>query len=161
MRQADTTAAAKTLATHRKAFRDYHVLEKLLAGIELRGTEVKSVRAGLVSLNESFGRIENGEVFLHKLRIEPYAHGGSFNHDPLRPKRLLLHRREIHRLFGQVNVKGQTLIPLRLMLVHGLIKVELGLCRGKHFEDKRETLRRRTAAREAERAMAAAQKRQA
>ncbi|MBN1269421.1 MAG: SsrA-binding protein SmpB [Kiritimatiellae bacterium] len=152
-------AAAKIVATHRKAFRDYHILEKFEAGIELRGTEVKSVRGGHVSLNESFGRIENGQVFLHKLRIEPYSHGGSFNHDPLRSKRLLLHRREIDRLFGQVNVKGQTLIPLRVLLVRGLVKVELAVCRGKHLQDKREALRRKTADREAERAMSAAQKR--
>lgn len=152
--QASSPAAAKTVATNRKARRDYYVLETYEAGIELRGTEVKSVRAGRASLGESYGRVENGQVILYDLHIMPYEHGNVFNHDPKRPKRLLLHQREIHRLFGQVAVKGQALIPLRLYLKHGLVKVEVGLCRGKLFEDKRETLRRRTADREAERAIA-------
>lgn len=151
----------RVIATHRRAYRDYHILEKMEGGLELRGTEVKSLREGRVSLAGSFGRVEHGEVFLHQLRIEPYPHAGAYNHDPLRPKRVLLRREQIRRLIGQVTTRGCTLIPLRLLWVRGWAKVELALCRGKHAEDKRETLRRRAADREAERALAAAQKRKA
>lgn len=144
----------QALATNRKARRDYQILEKLEAGIELRGTEVKSIRAGKASLGESYARVEGNEVILHGLHIEPYAHGNRFNHDPVRPRRLLLHKQEISRLHGQVAVKGRTLVPLRLYLKRGRVKVELGLGKGKHDQDKRETLKRRTADREAQRAIA-------
>ncbi len=151
----DAASASALLATNRRAMRDYHILEKLEAGIELRGTEVKSVRAGQVSLNEAFGVVEDGNVILRDMHIMPYSHGNVHNHEPRRPRRLLLHRREIKRLIGATAVKGQTLIPLRLYLRRGLVKVELALGKGKQLSDKRETLKRKTAEREAERAMAA------
>jgi len=123
----DKPAPRGPLATNRKARRDFHVLETFECGVELVGTEVKSIRAGKLSLAESYARVEDGQMLVHGLRIEPYTHGNQFNHDPLRPKRLLLHRKEIDRL---------------------------ALARGKDVRDKRETLRRRTADREAQRAIA-------
>ncbi len=148
-------AGVRQIASNRKARRDFHVLEKLEAGMELRGTEVKSIRAGKVSLDEAFARIEDGQVFLYGMHVQPYEHGNVHNHDPVRPRRMLLHSREIHRLLGQTTAKGNTLVPLRLYLRRGVVKVELGLCRGKQRADKREDLKRRTADREAERAIAA------
>jgi len=148
--------ADRALATNRRARRDYEVLQKFEAGIELLGTEVKSIRAGDVSLNESYARVEDRQVMLHGMHIKPYEYGHQQNHDPVRPRRLLLHKREIQRLFGLVTVKGQALVPLRIYLKRNLVKVELGLCRGKHAEDKREALKRRTADREAQRAIAQA-----
>mgnify|MGYP005844169851 FL=1 len=144
----------KVMATNRRARHDYFILETLEAGIELRGTEVKSVRAGEVSLAESFADVENGQVVLRDLHIQPYRCGNVHNHEPKRPRRLLLHEREIARLQGLCAVKGQALIPLDLHLRRGRVKVELGVCKGKHFADKRETLRRREADREARRAVA-------
>ena len=142
------------IATNRKAFRDYVVLAKIEAGIELRGTEVKAVRAGAVNLTGGYAQVDGSEAFLHDIKISPYDFGYRFNHDPERPRRLLLHRKEIDRLAGQVALKGHTLIPLSLYLRRGRVKIELGLCKGKLDVDKRETLRRKTADREAERAMA-------
>jgi SsrA-binding protein len=142
------------LAVNRRARHDYHVLEKLECGIELRGTEVKSCRAGKASLVGTYADIEAGEVWVKDLRIEPFSHGNRFNHDPVRPRKLLLHRVEIHRLTGQTQEKGRTLIPLRLYLKRGRVKLELGLCKGKDVIDKRETLKRRAADREAQRAVA-------
>ena len=135
------------------------MLEKMEAGIELRGTEVKSLRDGRVSLNESFADVARNEVWLRDVRIEPYAFGNVHNHDPARPRKLLLHRDEIARLLGQTTIKGLTLIPLQLYLKRGRVKVELALCRGKHAEDKRETIKRRDADREAARAIAAHRRR--
>lgn len=143
----------KVVATNRKVRHEYHVLESIEVGIELRGTEVKALRDGQVSLGESHARVENGEVTLIDLHIPAYRCGNVHNHDPRRPRRLLLHRREIDRLYGQSAIKGHALIPLRLYFKHGRAKIELGLCRGKHFEDKRETLKRRESDREAQRAM--------
>ena len=142
------------LATHRRARHEYHILDSIECGIELLGTEVKSIRAGKVSLAGSFADIEHGQVFLRQCRVEPYSHGNQFNHDPLRPKRLLLHPAEIARLLAQVKEKGLTLVPLRLYLKRGRIKLALALARGKNVHDKRETIRRRTADREAQRAIA-------
>jgi SsrA-binding protein len=147
--------AFRKIASNRRAMRDYTVLERFEAGIELWGTEVKSLRAGQVGMSGSFARVENGEVCLFGLNIPPYEHGNRFNHDPDRPRRLLLHRREINRLQAQSEQKGHALVPLGVYFKKGLVKVELGVCRGKAQYDKRETLRRRTADREAERAMAA------
>jgi len=143
-----------SLAANRKARRDYQILDTYECGIELRGTEVKSIRDGKVSLNESYASVDNGQVYLHQCRIEPYSHGNQFNHDPLRPKRLLLHRAEITRLYAQVREKGLTLVPLKLFLKRGRVKLDLALARGKDVQDKRETLKRRTADREAQRAIA-------
>jgi SsrA-binding protein len=151
---------SKKLAANRKALRDFTVLDRLEAGIELRGTEVKSVRQGNVSLAGSFVKIEDGQVMLYHVTIPPYEQGNRFNHDPDRPRRLLLHRREIERLRVQLEQKGLSAIPLSVYLKRGsLVKLELGLCRGKRQADKRETLRRKTAEREADRAVADARRR--
>ncbi|MCZ7591588.1 MAG: SsrA-binding protein SmpB [Kiritimatiellae bacterium] len=146
-------SGAKIIASNRKAFHDYHILEKLEAGIELRGTEVKSIRAGEVSLQEGYAAVENGQVLLYGVRVQPYSHGPADKQEPDRPKRLLLHRKEIERLVGLTAIKGHTLLPLNLHLRNGRVKVELGLGRGKQFEDKRETIKKRDADREARRAM--------
>lgn len=141
------------MAQNRRARHEFHIEETFEAGIELRGTEVKSLRAGEASLAESFAQIENREAWLRDLHIAPYRCGNQFNHDPKRPRRLLLHRREIEKLAGALATEGLTLIPLKIYFKRGRAKVEIGLCRGKHFEDKRETLKRREADREARRAM--------
>ncbi len=148
------SSGEKVLATNRKAFRDYIILDKLEAGIELRGSEVKSIRSSRFSLNESYALIDRGQALLLGMNILPYEYSRVEEHKATRPKRLLLHRQQIDRLTGQTAIQGHTLIPLRLYLKHGLVKIELAVCKGKHAEDKRETMRRRTAEREAERAMA-------
>ncbi len=148
------TSGIKILASNRKAHHDYFIVEKLEAGIELRGAEVKSIRAGEVSLQEGYADIEGGQVLLYGVRVQPYSHGPADLQEPERPKRLLLHRSEIERLVGQTAIKGHTLIPLNLHLRNGKVKVELGLGRGKQFEDKRETIKKRDADRDARRAMA-------
>jgi len=154
MTQATQTPSTRRIASNRKASHDYFVLERLECGIALRGTEVKAVRAGHVSLVGAFARAAEGSVFVQSMTIQPYEFGNRFNHDPLRPRRLLLHRNEIKRLESQTSQKGLTLIPLSVYMKHGLVKVELALCRGKQQKDKRETLKRQTAERETERAMA-------
>ena len=159
MAPAEKSTAVKTIATHRKALRDYFVLERFEAGIELRGPEVKSIREGRCSIGESYALVDGGEVRLLNFHIQPYEHSRADSYNPIRPKRLLLHRKEIDKVFGQASVKGQTLVPLRVYLKKGLVKVELALCKGKQSADKRETLRRKTADREAERAVAARTKR--
>ncbi|HEY8240285.1 MAG TPA: SsrA-binding protein SmpB [Kiritimatiellia bacterium] len=131
------------LATNRKASHHYFILEKIEAGIELRGPEVKSIRDGRVSLDEAFADINNGEMVLRDLHIQPYKHSRVEELDPVRPRKLLLHKAEIFRLLGQIQIKGHTLVPLRLYLKQGLIKVELGLAKGKQFADKRESLKRK------------------
>ena len=137
------------VATNRKARYDYTVEETLEAGISLVGTEVKALREGQVDLRDSFARIEGGEVMLYHCHISPYSHGNLANHDPLRPRRLLLHRTEISRLAGKAQRQGYTLVPLRLYFTkRGLAKVELGLAVGKTGPDKREALKRREADRE-------------
>ena len=141
------------LATNRKARRDYEVLETLEAGIVLRGTEIKALREHSVTLDQSFARIEQGELWLHDCTIQPYSHGNQHNHIPNTERKLLLHRREIDRLQGQVQSKGLTLIPLRLYFKGRRVKLAIGLCRGKHQHDKREDIKRRDADREARRAM--------
>jgi len=145
----------KIIASNRKALHDYAVLERIEAGLALRGTEVKSLRAGSACIVGSFARVKDGDLWVCGLTIPPYEFGNVFNHEPTRPRRLLLHRREIGRLQTQNEQKGCALIPLCLYLRRGLVKMEIGVCRGKRQKDKRETLRRRTADREAERAIAA------
>ena len=159
MAPAEKSAAVKTIATNRKALRDYFVLEHFEAGIELRGPEVKSIRDGRCSIGESYALVDGGDVLLLNFHVQPYEHSRADGYNPVRPKRLLLHRKEIDKVFGQAAVKGQTLVPLRVYLKKGLVKVELALCKGKQSEDKRDALRRKTADREAERAMAARTKR--
>jgi len=143
--------AEKLIVQNRRAGRDYHVLDRVEAGLELRGTEVKSLRAGHTTLKDSYADVENGEAFLVGVHISPYEQGNIYNHDPERPRRLLLHKREIVRLGQQIAEKGLTLVPLRVYFKRGRVKVQLGLCRGKHTVDKRDTLRERDIKRDAER----------
>ncbi len=139
---------------NKKAFFDYEILERYEAGIELKGSEVKSLREGKANLRDSFVRIENGEAFLFNAYIAPYSHGGLFNHEPTRKRKLLLHRSEIKRLLGKSQEKGLTIVPLRIYFNdRGKVKVEIALARGKKLYDKRETIRRREQEREARRAM--------
>ncbi|MBQ9121405.1 MAG: SsrA-binding protein SmpB [Clostridia bacterium] len=141
----------KTIAQNKKAFHDYFIDERFEAGIALYGTEVKSVRAGAVNLKDSFCRIYNGELFVLGMHISPYEQGNIFNRDPLREKKLLMHKREIMKLLGRVGADGYALIPLSLYFSGSHIKVELGLCRGKKLYDKRETDAKKQAKREMER----------
>jgi SsrA-binding protein len=142
-----------TLATNKKAFHDYEILEKLEAGIELQGTEVKSCRERNISLADAHARVVDGELWLTGVHIAPYKQGNRANHDPRRDRRLLVHRREIRRLKQELEAKGMTLVPLRIYLKKSRIKVELGVGRGKAQHDKRETLKRKMHDREARRAM--------
>jgi len=146
-------AGEKVIATNRKAFHDYFVLQKFEAGIALTGTEVKSLREGRVNLKDSYIAIDGGEAFLVGAHISPYSHGNRENHDPERKRKLLLHRREIDRLFGQIVEKGLTIVPLRLYFKSGRVKAEIAVVRGKKLFDKRESEKRRELDREAEAAM--------
>ncbi len=143
----------KPVAQNRKAHHDYFIEERFEAGIELFGTEVKSIRAGNVNLKDSFCAVKNGELFAYNLHISPYEKGNIFNRDPMRPKRLLMHRREINKLQARVQQDGLTLIPLSLYLKDSLVKVELGVARGKKLYDKRESSAKRDADREIDRTM--------
>lgn len=147
--------APKVFASNRKARFDYHIEERFEAGISLTGTEVKSVRGGRANLLDSYADIEWTGVILRQCHIGPYEAGNRFNHDPLRPRRLLLHRAEIQRLLGKVREKGFTLVPLSLYQKGRHIKVELALARGKKGPDRREEIKRRTAEREMEQAQKA------
>ena len=142
----------KVITVNRSARHDYFVLETFEAGIELFGTEVKSLRAGTVNLKDSYCRVEGGELFVYGMHVSPYERGNIFNRDPLRQRKLLMHKREITRLLGQVTRDGCTLIPLSLYFSGSRVKVELGLCKGKKLYDKRESDAKRSAAREIERA---------
>ena len=146
-------ASEKVIATNRKAFHDYFVLQKVEAGIALTGTEVKSLREGRVNLKDSYIGFDHGEAFLIAAHISPYSHGNIQNHDPERKRKLLLHRREIDRLQGQVVEKGLTIVPLRLYFKGGRVKAEIAVVRGKKLYDKRETEKRRELDREAEAAI--------
>ena len=143
----------KEITSNRKAFHEYFVLERFEAGIELAGTEVKSIRAGNVNLKDAFCTIKDGELFVRGMHISPYEHGNIFNKDPSRNRRLLLHKREIMRLVGAVKQEGLALVPLSMYFKGSLVKVQLGLCRGKKLHDKRETAAKRDAARAIDRAL--------
>lgn len=145
----------KTLCTNRKARYDYHIEETYETGIVLLGSEVKSIRQGRANLRDSFAAFERGELFLHNCHISPYAQASRFNPDPLRPRKLLMHRGEIQRLLGKVEEKGLTLVPLSLYLKGPHVKVELALARGKKQYDRREDIKRREADREVARAIRA------
>ena len=146
--------AAKTLAKNRKARFDYEIQKTMEVGIVLQGTEVKSIRAGQINLAESYCRVDdNLQIYLINAHISQYDFGNRHNHDPLRPKCLLLHRSEIRRLYGQVKEQGLTLIPLKIYLKRGIIKMELALGRGKKLYDKRQTMKKHDAQREVERAL--------
>lgn len=146
----------RVVARNRKARHEYEILETLDAGIALKGPEVKSIREGKVSFQDSFARVEGGEVWLHSLHISPYEQANRNNEDPLRPRKLLLHRDEIRRLVGKVEEKGLTLVPLEIYFVRGYAKVLIAVARGRKLHDKREALRRKTQEREARRAVQAA-----
>ncbi len=146
--------ASKTLAKNRKARFDYEIQKTMEVGIALQGTEVKSIRAGQINLAESYCRVDNNlQIYLMNAHISQYDFGNRHNHDPLRPKCLLLHRSEIRRLYGQVKEQGLTLIPLKIYLKGGIIKMELALGRGKKLYDKRQTMKKQDAQRDVERAL--------
>jgi SsrA-binding protein len=143
----------KTIVQNRKARHDYFIEETIEAGIELYGTEVKSLRLGKANLQDSYATIKNGEVFVNGLHISPYDMGNRFNHDPMREKKLLLHRHEINRLSGLIQRQGLTLVPLSLYFKRGMVKVELAVAKGKKLYDKREALAKKDAMREIDRRM--------
>ncbi len=143
----------KQIASNRKAFHDYFVEERYEAGIELLGTEVKSLRQGTVNLKDSWCDIENGELFIKQMHISPYEKGNIFNRDPIRPRRLLMHKKEIMKLYGTLKQDGLTLVPLSLYFKNSRVKVEVGLCRGKKLYDKRADMAKKDAKRTIERTM--------
>ena len=149
----ETKSAFKEVATNRRAFHDYFVDEKYEAGMELLGTEVKSLRGGRCNLRDGYVRISGHEAWLENVHISPYPQGNLQNHEPMRPRKLLLHRQEIASLIGKVRQKGYTLIPLRVYFLRNKAKVEVGLCRGKRQFDKREALAEADAKREMARAL--------
>lgn len=139
--------------SNRKALRDYHIIEHYEAGIVLKGTEIKSVRQGRANLQDAFARIEKGEAFLYGADIQPYEQASHENHLPKRPRKLLLHKKEIDKLFGLTSIKGYTLVALKLFFKNGKLKVDLGVGKGKHAGDKREDIKKRTVDRETQREM--------
>lgn len=142
--------SVKLIANNKKAYHDYFILEKFEAGIELVGTEVKSLRMGRCSLKESFIRIDKGEVFVYNMHISPYEKGNIFNKDPLRVRKLLVHRAEINKMMGKIAQKGYTIVPLRIYFKGGLVKMEIALAQGKKLYDKREDIAKKDQRREAE-----------
>jgi SsrA-binding protein len=143
----------KVVARNKKALHDYHIIESMEAGVVLIGPEVKSIRAGRASLVGAYARIDNGEAWLHDMHVSPYDPASRWNEDPLRPRKLLLHNKQIRKLIGASKEKGLTLVPLDLYISRGYVKVTLALARGKNLFDKRETLKRKTAEREIDRAV--------
>ncbi|HPX60521.1 MAG TPA: SsrA-binding protein SmpB [Deltaproteobacteria bacterium] len=145
----------KLICNNKKAYHDYFVEEKLEAGIVLQGTEVKSLRSGKANLNDAFMQVKSGEAFLHNLHISAYEFGNRQNHDPDRHRKLLLHRKEIDKLFAGIREKGYAAIPLRMYFKNGLVKVEIGLAKGKKLHDKREDLKKKDSHREISQALKA------
>lgn len=141
-------AAQTNVAENRKAFHDYHLLETFEAGVALLGTEVKAIREGRVNLRDSFAKVEDGEIFLYNVNISPYSHRGYAEHEPLRRRKLLLHRDEIRKLIGKTIERGMTLVPVRMYFKNGRVKVAISLAKGKKDYDKRETIKRREVDRE-------------
>jgi SsrA-binding protein len=154
VRRDPTATGKRDAAVNRAASHHYFLLEKLEAGIALRGTEVKSIRAGRANLKDAYAIIKGGELWLLNAHIGPYEHGNIFNHDALRTRKLLVHKEELRKLIGKIQQRGQTLIPTRMYFKNGRVKVEIALAKGKQLWDKRETERRRTADREAREAIA-------
>ena len=148
MAGSEEASGTKLIAQNRKARHDYSVEETVEAGLALVGTEVKSCRAGKVNLADSYASIQDGEAWLLQCHISPYSHGNRHNHDPMRPRKLLLHRSELERLSAKVNQEGRTLVPLRLYFKHGLAKAEIAVARGKRLHDKRESMAKRDAERD-------------
>ncbi len=154
MAKTDESVNTRSITSNRKALHDYFIEDTYEAGLALTGSEIKSIRRGKVNLRDSYARIEGGEAWLHNCHISPYEETGAyFNHDPLRPRKLLLHRSEIDSLIGKVQAKGLTLVPLRLYLKEGRAKIELAIARGKRNYDKREAIAEREAQREIERTL--------
>lgn len=147
------TEEKQVVAQNRKARHDYFILETYEAGIELFGTEVKSIRGGKVNLKDAWCSIDGGEIFVNGMHVSPYEQGNIFNRDPMRVRRLLMHKREINRLYGTIKQQGLTLIPLSVYFLKGRAKIEVGLCKGKKNYDKRETMAKRDAQRDMERAV--------
>ncbi len=143
--------SVKLIANNKKAYHDYFIEDKYEAGISLAGTEVKSLRMGKCSVKESFIRVENGEVYIYGMHISPYEKGNIFNKDPLRPRKLLLHRHEIHKIAGKMAEKGYTVVPLQVYFKGSLVKVEIALARGKKLYDKRQDIAKKDMRRESER----------
>jgi SsrA-binding protein len=146
-------AEERVLCSNKKAYHDYHIEESLEAGIELKGTEIKSLREGKANLKDSYAIIKDGEPFLIGCHISPYSHGNIYNHEPLRTRKLLLHKEEIRKLTGKVTQRGFTLIPLKIYLSKGRAKVEIAMARGKKLFDKREAIKEKDLRRESEKAL--------
>ncbi len=149
--KSETKTDKKVILTNRKAFHDYLVFEKYIAGIVLTGTEIKSIRKGAINLKDSFCKVENNEVFLYNCHISPYEQGNRFNHEPERVRKLLLTKKEILKLFGKIKKENYTLVPLEVFIIKGKAKVEIALCKGKKLYDKREDLAKKTQNRDIER----------
>jgi len=143
----------KIVSENRKAFHDYFIEDRIEAGIVLTGTEIKSIRNGKVNLKDSYARLKDGEVWVYQMHISPYEQGNRFNHDPLRPRKLLLHRNEINKFVGKIQLQGLTLIPIKIYLKQGMAKVELAIGQGKKNYDKRQVLADREGKRDIERAL--------
>lgn len=158
MEPLEKNAAIKTVADNRKARHDYHIHESYEAGLVLTGTEVKSLRAGKANLKDAYAKIEKSELMLHNMHISPYDAGNRFNHEPLRTRKLLMHRSEIDKLVGKTQEKGYTLVPLKLYFTHGIAKIQIGLATGKKNYDKRQDMAERDAKREIDRAFRERQK---
>ena len=148
MAKTERELAQKIIADNRKAQHDYHLLETFEAGVALLGTEVKSIREGGANLRDSFARIEAGEVWVYNIHISPYRNRGYSDHDPTRRRKLLLHRQEIRKLIGKTTERGMTIVPVRMYLKNGRVKIAISLAKGKKAHDKRETIKRRETARE-------------
>ncbi|MEQ2528852.1 SsrA-binding protein SmpB [Robertmurraya yapensis] len=150
--------AGKVIAQNKKAFHDFFIEETFEAGIVLQGTEIKAIRAGRVNLKDSYAQIKNGEMFLLGMHVSPYEQGNRYNHDPLRTRKLLLHKKEINKLIGETKEAGYSIVPVKLYLKNGFAKVQIGLAKGKKKFDKREDLKKKEAKRDIERAFRERQK---
>lgn len=138
----------KVISTNRKAFHDFLIFDKFVAGIVLTGTEIKSIRKGMLNLKDSFAKIEEGEIFLYNMHISPYEQGNRYNHEPDRVRKLLLKKQEIMKMLGKIKKEGYTIVPLELFLSHGFAKIEIGLAKGKKLYDKREAIAKKTQSRD-------------
>lgn len=143
----------KVVSTNRKAFHDYLIFDKFIAGLVLMGTEIKSIRKGMLNLKDSFAKIENGEVFLYNMHISPYEQGNRYNHKPDRVRKLLLNKKEILKIEAKIKKENYTIVPLELFLSHGFAKIEIGLAKGKKLYDKRESIAKKTQDRDIARSM--------
>ena len=141
----------KVVSTNRKAFHDYLIFDKFTAGIVFTGTEIKSIRKGMLNLKDSFAKIEDGEIFLYNMHISPYEQGNRYNHEPERVRKLLLTKQEIMKMIGKIKKEGYTIVPLELFLSHGFAKIEIGLAKGKKNYDKREAIAKKTQDRDIQR----------